>query len=91
MLRGPRLRQVAVVAHNCDLVVSELQQHFGWTEPFHDPGVGEFGLTNAVFAVGDTFVEVAAPAWQSELLRGSDSAQRWQGRWGLPAGRQLRQ
>jgi len=24
--------------------------------------VGQFGLTNAVFAVGDTFVEVVAPA-----------------------------
>ena len=30
--------------------------------PFHDPEVGRFGLTNAVFAVGDTFVEVVAPA-----------------------------
>jgi hypothetical protein len=43
-------------------VASQLQQRFGWKEPFHDPGVGEFGLTNAVFAVGDTFVEVVAPA-----------------------------
>ena len=59
---GPRLRQVALVAHDCDQVAGQLQQAFGWTEPFHDPGVSQFGLTNAVFAAGDTFVEVVAPA-----------------------------
>jgi len=43
-------------------VASELRSAFGWAPPFHDPGVGQFGLTNAVFAAGDTFVEVVAPA-----------------------------
>jgi hypothetical protein len=43
-------------------VAGELRRAFGWPPPFHDPGVGEFGLTNAVFAVGGTFVEVVAPA-----------------------------
>ncbi len=62
MIAGPRLRQVALVAHDCDGVADQLSQAFGWRDPFRDPGVGEFGLTNAVFAVGDTFVEVVAPA-----------------------------
>jgi hypothetical protein len=53
---------VALVANNCDRVAGELRRAFGWAEPFHDPGVGAFGLVNAVFAVGDTFVEVVAPA-----------------------------
>ncbi len=61
MLTGSRLRQVALVASDCDGVAGELRQAFGWAEPFHDPGVGRFGLTNAVFAAGDTFVEVVAP------------------------------
>jgi hypothetical protein len=61
VLSGPRLRQVALVARDCDQVASELRRAFGWAPPFHDPGVGEFGLTNAVFAAGDTFVEVVAP------------------------------
>jgi Glyoxalase-like domain len=61
VLAGPRLRQVAVVAHDCGAVAGELRRAYGWPRPFHDPGVAEFGLTNAVFAVGDTFVEVVAP------------------------------
>jgi hypothetical protein len=61
MPAGPRLRQVALVAHDCGQVAGELRKAFGWPPPYQDPGVGQFGLTNAVFAVGDTFVEVVAP------------------------------
>jgi hypothetical protein len=61
MLAGPRLRQVALAAADCDMTAARLRDAFGWPEPFHDPGVGRFGLTNAVFAAGDTFVEVVAP------------------------------
>jgi Glyoxalase-like domain len=64
VLSGPRLRQVALVAADCGRVAGELRRAFDWLPPFHDPGVAEFGLTNAVFAVGDTFVEVVAPARQ---------------------------
>src|SRR5216684_2508390 len=62
VLTGPRLRQVALVARDCGQVAGELRRAFRWPPPFHDPGVGRFGLTNAVFAAGDTFVEVVAPA-----------------------------
>lgn len=62
MLTGPRLRQVALVAADLDATTGQLQAAFDWPEPFHDPGVGTFGLTNAVFAAGNTFVEVVAPA-----------------------------
>jgi len=61
MLAGPRLRQVAVVAADCEGAARRLQEAFGWPEPFQDPGVGRFGLANAVFAAGDTFVEIVAP------------------------------
>lgn len=61
MLTEPRLRQVALAARDCDAVSTELQGRFGWPDPFHDPGVGRFGLVNSVFAAGDTFVEVVAP------------------------------
>jgi hypothetical protein len=55
------LRQVALVARDCDQVAAELSRAFGWPRPFSDPGVAQFGLSNAVFAAGDTFVEVVAP------------------------------
>lgn len=61
MLAGPRLRQVALVAADCEGAATQLREAFSWPEPYHDPGVGRFGLTNAVFAAGDTFVEIVAP------------------------------
>ncbi|MGH9301019.1 MAG: hypothetical protein ACRD0E_03960 [Acidimicrobiales bacterium] len=57
----PRLRQVALAVNDCATVSRQLQEAFGWGEPFHDPGVGAFGLSNSVFAAGDTFVEVVSP------------------------------
>jgi hypothetical protein len=69
MVAGPRLRQVALVVNDCAGTARQLQKTFSWPEPFHDPGVGRFGLTNAVFAVGDTFVEVVAPV-QPETTAG---------------------
>jgi hypothetical protein len=74
-----RLRQVALVAADCDATSRDLMRTFGWREPFHDSGVGAFGLTNSVFAVGDTFVEVVAPrevgttAGRYRERRGGDS------------------
>jgi hypothetical protein len=61
MVAGPRLRQVALVASDCGGTERQLEKAFGWPDPFHDPGIIRFGLTNAVFAVGDTFVEVVSP------------------------------
>jgi predicted enzyme related to lactoylglutathione lyase len=58
---GVRLRQVVLLARELDPVAQRLRDELGLGEPFHDPGVGEFGLTNAVFALGDQFVEVIAP------------------------------
>jgi hypothetical protein len=69
MLGGPRLRQVAVAAAECERTAAALQQAFGWPDPFHDPGVGRFGLINAVFAAGDTFVEVVTPVQPGTAAR----------------------
>lgn len=57
-----RLRQAVLVAAELEPVASALQSALGLGEPFRDPGVGEFGLTNAVFALGDCFLEVISPA-----------------------------
>ncbi|MDX6284456.1 MAG: hypothetical protein QOH03_5527 [Kribbellaceae bacterium] len=57
----PRLRQVAFAAADLEAVAGQLRAALGLDEPFRDPGVGYFGLHNAVFAVGDTFLEVVSP------------------------------
>ncbi|MGA7758949.1 MAG: VOC family protein [Ilumatobacteraceae bacterium] len=56
-----RLRQVAMIAPDLDPVVDELCDVFGVPVVFHDPGVAEFGLRNALLLVGDQFLEVLSP------------------------------
>ena len=56
-----RLRQAVLVARDLDAVVADLRAHLPLADPFHDPGVGHFGLRNAVMPLGDTFVEVVSP------------------------------
>ena len=61
-----RLRQVAMIAPDLDPVVDELRRTFGLQVCFHDPGVAEFGLRNALLLVGDQFIEVLSPIRESE-------------------------
>ncbi len=56
-----RLRQAVLVAAELEPVASALRSALGLGEPFRDPGVGEFGLRNTVFALGDCFLEVISP------------------------------
>ena len=57
----PRLRQAVVAANDLDAVAGELRERLHLNEPYADPGVAHFGLRNAVFALGDTFLEVVSP------------------------------
>jgi hypothetical protein len=57
----PRLRQAVVAAVDLDATCAALEQHLGVRDPFHDEGVGHFGLRNAVYVLGDTFIEVVSP------------------------------
>jgi hypothetical protein len=59
---GVRLRQAVLVARELAPVSEQLRSQLGLGEPFGDPGVGAFGLHNAVYAIGDTFLEVVSPA-----------------------------
>jgi hypothetical protein len=57
----PRIRQVVLAARELEPVSERLRATLGLGEPFSDPGVGHFGLRNAVFALGDCFIEVVSP------------------------------
>jgi len=50
-----------LVAAELEPAIALLRGELGLAEPFRDPGVSEFGLTNAVFAIGDCFLEVVSP------------------------------
>src|SRR5438270_11053117 len=56
-----RLRQAVLAATDLDAVAGRLRAELGLGEPYADPGVEYFGLRNAVFALGDTFLEVVSP------------------------------
>ena len=60
----PRLRQLVIAAKSLE-TADALRDVLGLGEPFPDPGVGEFGLVNAVFAIGDQFLEVVVPTQPS--------------------------
>ena len=56
-----RLRQIAFVAEELAPVEAALVDVLGVKVCFNDPGVGVFGLHNALFAVGSQFIEVVVP------------------------------
>jgi hypothetical protein len=70
-----RLRQVAVVAADLGTTRTAIEAGLGLTDPFHDPGVGLFGLENAVYEAGDTFLEVVSPV-QDDTTAGRYLAKR---------------
>lgn len=65
-----RLRQVAVVAADLPNAEQEVVDTLGLERCFRDPGVGEFGLHNALFPIGDQFLEIVSP------LQGGTTAER---------------
>src|SRR5437763_3304913 len=56
-----RLRQAVIAVRDLGDAAERLCRALTLAEPFSDPGVGYFGLRNAVFALGDTFLEVVSP------------------------------
>lgn len=74
------LRQVALVAHDLAPVVDQLGKVLGLKVAYNDPGVGIFGLINAVMPIGGEFLEVVQP------VKGDASALRYLHRRGDDAG-----
>lgn len=56
-----RLRQIALVGADLDAAEADIRAVLGLDYAYADPGVGKFGLKNAVFPVGETFLEVVSP------------------------------
>jgi len=56
-----RLRQIALVARELAPVEAELIDVLGIEVCYRDPGIGYFGLENALFPIGNQLLEVVAP------------------------------
>jgi hypothetical protein len=55
------MRQICLVARDLAPVVVVFRDVFGLEVCHRDPGVGKYGLENALFPVGNGFLEVVAP------------------------------
>ena len=56
-----RLRQICLVARELKPIEKNLNEILGINVCFRDPGVGFFGLENALFPIGNQLLEVVAP------------------------------
>ena len=56
-----RMRQICLVARELSPVVEVFRDVFGLEACHRDPGVGKYGLENALFSIGNGFLEVVAP------------------------------
>jgi hypothetical protein len=56
-----RLRQIALVAHSLDQAIADISAALDVDVIYRDPGVGFFGLHNALFCIGNQFLEVVSP------------------------------
>lgn len=56
-----RIRQIALVAADLDGAIAELSTALDADVIHRDPGVAEFGLHNALFCIGDQFIEIVSP------------------------------
>jgi len=56
-----RLRQIALVGQDLDAAKADIVDVLGLGGDYADPGVGKYGLHNAVWPIGDTFLEVVSP------------------------------
>ena len=56
-----KLRQLVLVAEDLEAVVGQITAELGIEVAYRDPGVGAFGLVNAVMPIGDQFLEVVSP------------------------------
>ncbi len=56
-----RIRQIVVTARDLATTASQIERVLGVQVCYRDPEVGKFGLENALFTLGDQFLEIVSP------------------------------
>ena len=74
-----RLRQVCLAARTLEPVVGDIAAIFGLKVCHRDPNVARYGLENALFPVGDSFIEIVAPTREGTAAGRFLERQRGQG------------
>jgi hypothetical protein len=64
-----RLRQIALVGADLDANKADIEAVLGLGESYLDPGVAKYGLVNAVWPIGETFLEVVSPFQEGTTAR----------------------
>jgi hypothetical protein len=64
-----RLRQVVLAATDLRQARTRIEDELGLPHVWADPGVGGFGLRNALYAIGDAFLEVVSPVRDDAPVR----------------------
>ena len=56
-----RIRQIALVGEDLAAAKADIVDVLGLGGDYADPGVRKYGLHNAVWPIGETFLEVVSP------------------------------
>ena len=81
-----RLRQICLVASDLDTTEKQIADVLGLEICYRDTGVAKYGLRNALFAAGGTFLEIVSPtqpgtARSEERRVGKECPSKCRSRW----------
>lgn len=63
-----RLRQIALAVANLEAATSQAGQILGLGSAYQDPAIVRYGLRNAVYAIGNTFLEFVSPITENTTV-----------------------
>ncbi len=63
-----RLRQIALAVADLDAATSQASQVLGLGPAYQDPAIVRYGLRNAVYAIGNTFLEFVSPITENTTV-----------------------
>lgn len=63
-----RLRQIALAVADLEAATSQAGQILGLGSAYHDPAIVRYGLRNAVYAIGNTFLEFVSPITENTTV-----------------------
>ena len=67
-MASKRIRQLVLAVPSLEPAVAEISAVFGTDVAYRDPEVAKFGIENAMFVVGDQFLELVAPTSDSSAV-----------------------